>query len=179
VCSVAVVIGSWYWMQIIHECGHAGAAMLTGGRVTRLVLPFVSFSRTDVDPNTHPLIVAWGGALVGASLPLVLWIAAAKLYAPIAGILGYFAGFCLVANGAYIGVGSFNSTGDTGEMLLRGASLWQLWLFGLACVPLGLWIWHVLLNRVRARGGELRQSASRPLAALVFLGTGLTVVALA
>jgi hypothetical protein len=57
-------------------------------------------------------------------------------------LLRFFAGFCLIANGAYIGVGSFDRIGDCDEMLRHGSPIWHLWLFGAATMPLGLWLWH-------------------------------------
>jgi hypothetical protein len=56
----------------------------------------------------------------------------------------FFAGFCLVANGAYMGVGSFSGMGDAGELVRYGAPRWTLIVFGLACVPLGLSLWNGL-----------------------------------
>jgi hypothetical protein len=57
-------------------------------------------------------------------------------------LLRFFAGFCLIANGAYIGVGSFEGAGDAGDLVRHGAALWQLWTFGLVTAPLGLLLWH-------------------------------------
>ena len=48
----------------------------------------------------------------------------------------------LIANGLYLGVGSFYRIGDAGDLLRHGAAAWQLWLFGAASVPLGLWLWN-------------------------------------
>src|SRR5262249_29706705 len=61
---------------------------------------------------------------------------------PGAFVARFFAGFCLIANGAYIGVGSFVGAGDCGEMLRQGSSAWVLWLFGVVAAPLGLWLWN-------------------------------------
>ena len=61
---------------------------------------------------------------------------------PGAFVLRFFAGFCLLANGAYIAFGSFDRVGDCGEMLRHGSSLWSLWLFGAVTMPAGLWLWH-------------------------------------
>ncbi len=61
---------------------------------------------------------------------------------PGAFVLRFFAGFCLLANGLYIGVGSFDRVGDCGEILRYGSAAWQLWLFGLATAPVGSWLWH-------------------------------------
>jgi hypothetical protein len=55
-------------------------------------------------------------------------------------VLRFFAGFCLIANGLYIGLGSFHAIGDCGDMLRNGSQPWQLWVFGLATAPLGLFL---------------------------------------
>ena len=54
----------------------------------------------------------------------------------------FFAGFCLIANGAYLGVGSFAGIGDAGELLRLGMSVPMLWGFGLLVFPAGLLVWH-------------------------------------
>ncbi|MCG3181798.1 MAG: hypothetical protein BIFFINMI_04207 [Phycisphaerae bacterium] len=54
----------------------------------------------------------------------------------------FFTGFCLIANDAYLGAGAFEGVSDAGDLLRHGASAWQLWAFGAATVPLGLWLWH-------------------------------------
>jgi hypothetical protein len=77
-------------------------------------------------------------------IPLLLWGIAAAVRWPGAFVLRFFAGFCLIANGIYIGTGSFDSIGDCSEMLRHGSSMWQLWLFGLLTVPAGLLLWHRL-----------------------------------
>jgi hypothetical protein len=117
-------------------------AWATGGHVERVVLHPLAISRTDVSPNPNPLMVVWAGPQIGTLLPLVLWSSAAALRMPGAFILRFFAGFCLVANGAYIGIGSFWEIGDSGDMLRSGSAPWQLWLFGAIAIPLGLMLWH-------------------------------------
>ena len=66
---------SWLGMQAIHELGHVVAAWLTGGEVVRVVIHPLAISRTDVTPNPAPLIVAWGGPIVGAAVPLLVLVA--------------------------------------------------------------------------------------------------------
>jgi hypothetical protein len=129
-------------MQAVHEFGHVGGAWLTGGRVARVVLHPLTISRTDLADNPRPLAVVWAGPAVGALLPLGLWLAAAAARVPGAFVLRFFTGFCLLANGLYIGVGAFDGVGDCGEMLRHGSEPWQLWLFGAATAPVGLWLWH-------------------------------------
>jgi hypothetical protein len=141
---VSTILGSWLGMQAVHESGHVLGAWLTGGRVVRVVLNPLDISRTDLDENVNPrpLAVVWAGPIVGAAAPLILWAAAAWARLPGAFVLRFFAGFCLLANGLYIGIGSFRQVGDCGELLIYGSQLWHLWLFGAVTAPLGLWLWH-------------------------------------
>ena len=131
-------------MQAVHEAGHVTGAWLTGGSVTRVVLHPLAISRTDVSPNPHPLLVAWAGPMVGVVLPLIaagVWRLANLRYKALA---SFFAGFCLIANGLYIGAGSFAAIGDAGDLLRHGAPQIALLTFGSVSTALGLWIWHGL-----------------------------------
>ena len=138
----STVLGSWLGMQAVHEFGHVCGAWLTGGRVARVVLHPLTISRTDLADNPSPLAVVWAGPAVGVLLPLLLWLLATGVRMPGAFVLRFFAGFCLLANGLYIGVGAFDRVGDCGEMLRHGSQPWQLWLFGAIAAPIGLWLWH-------------------------------------
>jgi hypothetical protein len=142
VLILSTLLGSWLGMQAIHECGHAVGAWLTGGSVARMVLHPLTISRTDLADNPDPLVVVWAGPVVGVAAPLLVWAVAAAAGLPGAFVLRFFAGFCLLANGLYIGVGSFDRVGDCGEMLRHGSPMWHLWLFGLLTAPPGLWLWH-------------------------------------
>ena len=138
----SILPGSWLGLQAVHELGHVAGAWLSGGRVAQVVLHPLTISRTDLAENPQPLLVAWAGPLVGVLLPLIAWGVAAALGVPGAFVPRFFAGVCLVANGAYIGAGSFDGVGDCGVMLRSGSPIWHLWLFGLAAVPLGFGLWH-------------------------------------
>ena len=131
-------------MQAVHELGHVIGALLTAGRVERVVLHPLKISRTDLADNPKPLIVAWAGPIIGALLPLLLWSFAGAVRLQGVYVLRFFAGFCLLANGIYIGVGSFAGIGDCGDMLRYGSAMWQLWLFGIVTAPPGLFLWHGL-----------------------------------
>ena len=139
---VSVLLGSWLGMQAVHESGHVLGAYLTGGRVAKVVLHPLTISRTELSDNPRPLLVVWAGPVLGVLLPLTLWGIATCLRLPGAFVLRFFAGFCLIANGAYIAGGSFDRIGDCGEMLRHGSAPWHLWLFGAATVPAGFWLWH-------------------------------------
>jgi hypothetical protein len=139
---IGSVLGlSWLLMQAVHESGHVAAAWITGGKVTKVVLHPLAISRTDVEPNPQPLIVAWGGPVVGITAPFAMWGIAATTRASITFLARFFAGFCLLANGIYLGVGSIGGIGDAGDILRHGSPIWMLWLFGLATAPTGLWLW--------------------------------------
>jgi hypothetical protein len=63
------------------------------------------------------------------------------------------AGFCLIANGAYIGMGVAWPVGDARVLLAHGASRVQIAGFGLVGVCAGFWIWHRVSARMGFGGG--------------------------
>jgi hypothetical protein len=153
-------------MMAFHEFGHIVAAKLTGGIVVRIVLHPAAISRTDVSPNPSPLIVAWAGPVLGCLIPIVgaLVICCLKnlngVRSPrpgeqalgerlarrsaISSLSQFFAGFCCVANGAYLGLGVFDRVGDAGEILNAGTPQWMLIVFGLTAFASGMTLWHRL-----------------------------------
>jgi hypothetical protein len=162
------VLGSWLGMQVVHESGHVLAGWLTGGRIDRVVLNPLTISRTNVSQNSSPVTVIWAGPIVGVMAPFLLWQVANRARLPDAFVVRFFAGFCLVANGLYIGVGSFGQVGDCGEMLRHDSAIWQLWLFGIVTVPVGFWLWHgqgLCFGFGHAQGRVSRTAAYRSLAA--------------
>src|SRR4051794_23984927 len=101
----STLLGSWLGMQAVHELGHVVGTWATGGKVNRVVLSPTTISRTDVSNNVRPLVVAWAGPLIGVILPLLIWSGMEAARMPTAFVLRFFAGFCLIANGLYIGLG--------------------------------------------------------------------------
>lgn len=171
---VVTLLASWLGMQQVHESGHVLTAWWTGGAVERVVLNPVSFSRTDLVSNPSPLAVAWGGPVFGVLFPLAVWGLAEKLRVSSAFLLRFFAGFCLIANGAYLGFGAWDRIGDCGELLRHGAENWQLWAFGAVTIPTGLRLWH----RQATSFGIGREPA--PVSPRLFLGAlGVLAVLLA
>src|SRR5882724_7745741 len=112
VLITAMVLCSWLGMMIVHEGGHVLGAWATGGKVKQVVLTPIGFSRTDFSSNPHPLIVVWAGPIIGSIAPLIAFAIAPAARVRWAYLLRFFAGFCLVANGAYIGAASFDQIGD-------------------------------------------------------------------
>ena len=151
---------SWLAMQTVHEFAHVLGAWATGAEVTKVALhPFI-FSRTDLGENPHPLAVVWSGPIVGAALPLLAYLLAKACRFPGIYLFRFFAGFCLIANGAYIAFGPGTGPADTGVMMRYGSPRWLMVLFGLLTVPLGLYLWH---NQGKHFGlGEANGQVSRP-----------------
>ncbi|MGI9517024.1 MAG: M50 family metallopeptidase [Pirellulaceae bacterium] len=141
---ISLVALSWYLMQAVHEFGHVAAALFSGGTVQRVVLSPLEISRTDVEPNPWPGLVVWAGPLVGCLLPLVVWLCAGRVPELVSKSLQFFAGWCLIANGGYIGLGTVERIGDCGEMLRTGTPPGVMVGFGLATVAAGLYLWHRL-----------------------------------
>jgi len=133
---------SWLAMQAVHECGHVLHAWWSGGTVVEVVLHPTAFSRTDVAPNPRPVFERWGGPVWGCAIPLALWLVVRRLARPCDYLPRFFAGFCLIANGAYLAGGSFGRIGDAGDLLRHGVPQWQLIAFGVAAVLAGLLLWH-------------------------------------
>jgi hypothetical protein len=116
---------------------------LTGGEVIKVALHPLIVSRTDLGQNPHPLAVVWAGPLIGSGLPLLVYALAVAFRWPGLPLFRFFAGFCLIANGVYIGIGWLLADGaDPWVMTENGSPIWVLVAFGLLAAPLGLYLWH-------------------------------------
>jgi hypothetical protein len=140
---------SWLGMQIVHELGHVLGAWATGGTVVHVELKPWTISRTGVSPNPQPLVEIWAGPVIGVLLPATLWLAARVARLSWDYLLRFFAGFCLVANGCYIGCGVFLPVGDAADILRLSPARWPLGLFGIVTVVSGLALWNGLGERFR------------------------------
>ena len=168
----------WLAFMATHELGHVIAGLSTGGSVSKVVVHPLSISRTDLSPNPSPLITVWAGPIIGVSLPLIIWGVFWRFKIPGDYLARFFAGFCLIANGAYIGIGSFENIGDAGDMMKHGSPIWLLWLFGIVIVPIGFLIWHRLgakfgLGESNGKVDEWAAYASLGLFTVLFLATFL------
>jgi hypothetical protein len=162
---------SWLAMMALHEFGHVLHAWLSGGTIDTVVLHPLAISRTDVSPNPHPLFVAWGGVTWGCLLPLGLWTAVRRLARRYCYLAAWFAGFCLIANGAYLTAGAVLPDGDDGGVLLaHGAARWQLFAFALPAVGAGLYLWNGLGPHFGLTGkGEVDRKAAIAIAAALLI----------
>lgn len=153
-----------------HEFGHVLGGVVTGGTIRRVILHPLAISRTDVSPNPYPAIVVWMGPLTGCVLPLCLaWLCRHRA-AVVSNSLRFFTGFCVIANGAYIAIGSFQHIGDCREMHATGTPLWVMLAFGTMTIPPGFFIWHKL--------GSLSEFFSKPQLISVSQTAGLCAVVL-
>jgi hypothetical protein len=144
VLIVATLALSWLGTQAVHEFGHVLGARFCGGQVAKVMLHPATISYTNLAENPNPLLVTWMGPLVGIALPLVAFAIARCARLPGWYLIQFFAGFSIVANGAYLAFGSFNSVGDAGDLLRHGTPIVLLWLFGLITIPIGFWLWNGL-----------------------------------
>jgi hypothetical protein len=169
---VSVLGLSWLSMMAVHELGHVLNAALSGGTVTGVVLSPLEISRTDVAPNPHPQFVAWGGAVWGTVIPVVVLLAARKGFRRYTWLAAFVAGFCSIANGLYLAAGSMSGIGDAGDLLRHGAARWQLVAFGLPVAAVGLWFWNGLGPHFRfgVPGGNVdrKMAAAAGLAGIAF-----------
>ncbi|CAN5479136.1 hypothetical protein BH10PLA1_BH10PLA1_14830 [soil metagenome] len=139
----------WLAMTAIHEAGHVLGAKASGGVVNRVVWGPVSLSRTDVYPNPNPRLVTWAGPAFGALAPLLLeWLGRRSRFA---NLLGVLAGFCLIANGAYLASGVIYPVGDARDLIHLGTRRWVLLAAGMPMCVVGLLIWHKVSPRFRLR----------------------------
>jgi len=162
---LSLLLLCWLGMQSVHELGHVLAALWQDTPIEHVDLHPLRISRTDVAPGGKTRLVVWAGPLLGSLLPVLLWrglvwlermvlfrTAAAQKktghsdaeasQSHLAAALRFFAGFCLIANGAYIGTGVFDPAGDALDLIHLGESPLLLALFGACCLPAGFWIWH-------------------------------------
>lgn len=138
---VSMLCLSWLMMMFVHESGHVLGAFCSGGRVRQVVWHPAVISRTDVQPNPHPLVEVWAGPVIGSLVPLLVAGGASLVRARAAYLFWVVAGFCLIANGGYIGVGAFQPVGDACELIAGGTPKWVMAAFGTVGVVVGFWIW--------------------------------------
>ncbi len=151
---IPAVLLCWLAMMAVHEAGHVLHAVISGGRVTHVVLHPLRISRTDVSPNPHPLFVIWGGFLWGVLLPLVFRPATPRRFRLARFLAAFFAGFCLIANGGYLAAGAFFPAGDTRVLRGAGVSPLTMGILGVISLACGLYCWHRLDSSVSGSGRD-------------------------
>lgn len=135
---------SWYAMQAAHEAGHVLHALVSGGKVVDIRVPLLGFSLTRVHPNLSPHFVVWGGLIWGMVIPIAMHAIALAARWRWRYLLRFFAGFCLIANGAYMAAGWRADAGDAADLVRHGSPAWLLTALGTIAVGVGLAYWHNL-----------------------------------
>lgn len=137
--------------MMVHELGHVAMAHVMGLKVAEVVwgpvgpLPGAGeLSHTFLMDHPRPAAVVWAGFVVGCGLPLVMWAIAGWTRWQWSSLPRFFAGFCLVGNGAYLAAGWLEPTTDGGELARGGVPVWLMVMLGLILVAAGLAIWHRL-----------------------------------
>jgi hypothetical protein len=151
---------AWLGMMLVHEAGHVLHARFSGGVVERVNVPLIGFSETFYVVNPRPAFVAWGGPVWGCVIPLMLLAALTPAPRILRDAARFFAGFCLVANGAYLGVGWTVRAGDAADLLRHGTPVAMLIAFGVCTFASGLYLWHRL--RLAARRSPAPRVAATP-----------------
>lgn len=173
---VASLVTYWLLMMPLHELGHVLHALATGGRIVRVVLHPLAFSRTDVSPNPSPLVVVWGGPLWGTLLPIGIWVVWKLTRLPGAKWIQGLAAFCGIANGLYIASGAFISAGDTEDLLRLHVPAWVLMVAGVPAVAIGFWIAHRMGRHLGL--AELPSRTARSYACVASAGVVITATAM-
>jgi hypothetical protein len=144
----ACLLAWWWLMMAVHELGHVLGCLVTGARIEAVILWPWTISATLRSGSHHPRLDTWAGRVIGALLPLTLWLACRRRSGP-GRWPGGWAGFCLVANGVYLGAGWIDLVGDAGDLRRLGTPVWALVGSGVIGVGTGLLLWHHLLAGMR------------------------------
>tara|TARA_R110002020_G_scaffold106298_1_gene247412 strand:+ start:264 stop:806 length:543 start_codon:yes stop_codon:yes gene_type:complete len=151
--GMIILILSWYGMEAVHEFGHVIHARVAGGTVNSVSIPLWGISCTHIKPNPYPVFVVWGGPIWGSLIPITFWLVVRKYFRQLffSNAVAFFAGFCCIANGAYLGFGWMDHVGDAGDLLREGVSVGWLIGFGMIACVSGLTIWHVWTKELRKK----------------------------
>jgi hypothetical protein len=157
-CAVAVLtVAAWWWtMEAVHESGHVLGCLVSGAHVERVVLWPWTFSETVRSGSRAPLVDTWAGPLFGMVAPIAIWGACRPWLRRGRGTwfadrLAGWVGFCLLANGVYLGTAPIVAAGDTRDLIYLGVPAWVLAVVGGVGCAAGLGWWHVVLEGMRRR----------------------------
>ena len=148
--AISTVVAWWWLMMAIHEIGHVLGSLVSRATIESVTLWPWTISQTMRSGSHAPLIDTWAGPLLGMVLPALIWLICCRQQR-ITGWIGGWVGFCLVANGVYLSAGWIESAGDAADLVHLGMPVWSLIAVGGTSVSLGLWCWHVLIARRRAK----------------------------
>ena len=140
--ALAFLYACWLGMLALHEFGHVFNAHVVGAQVKEVIIPRLGFSQTVIGHNPATQFVGWGGATMGCIIPLMACGLARLFTRRVPGALRFFTGFCLIANGAYMGLGWLGGANDSADLVKHGESPVKLIFFGVSATFVGLLLWH-------------------------------------
>src|SRR5690606_36868535 len=91
-----LLITAWCVMVLSHEIGHLLGGWLGGGTLRQADLRPWALPHSRFEPDPHPLLTLWAGAIFGAVFPLAIAAAVRRDW------VSFIAHFCLLANGCYL-----------------------------------------------------------------------------
>lgn len=154
--GITLTIMAWWWlMMAVHEFGHVLGCFVSGATIEYVTLWPWTISQTMRSGSHSPLVDTWAGPLVGMVAPLMIWICCRRF--KVGDWIGGWTGFCLIVNGVYLAAGWIESAGDAADLVHLGMPVWLLIVVGSVAGGLGLWCWHIILDR--RRGGPTETEA--------------------
>jgi hypothetical protein len=140
---VALCVIAWWPMMAVHELGHIIGSLFSGAKIEKVILWPWTISQTIRSGSNAPAVDTWFGPLFGALAPLLVYLPFRRKQSLASRLLGFFCGFCLIANGVYLGLGWVDEVGDAGDLIRLGTN--PVWLFsiGTLFVISGLYVWHL------------------------------------
>jgi hypothetical protein len=117
---------------ILHESGHALATLLTGGKISSLVINPLGWSYVVYESSIlpQPLFTAWGGILFSTIASIILLWIALQFQNPYWVFIGFVGIFILLSNGMNFMMGLIYSTGDPALLYEYGVPIWIILLVG-------------------------------------------------
>ncbi|MEM7755820.1 MAG: M50 family metallopeptidase [Planctomycetota bacterium] len=174
VWAVSLIACSWPVINWTHEVGHVLSAELTGGEVSRVVPDPRTFARTEYAANPTPLAVVWSGPVTGTIAGVLLALALLARRGRVLGCtVALLGATCLLANGAYIGLGAINPIADTEVMSRLGVPRWGMAVFGIPVAVAGRAVMVASIGRLRGAPAPRREVA------WVTVGTNTLLIGLA
>lgn len=132
----------WWQMQTVHELGHILAALSLNEQIAEINLHPLQLSHTLLESHHYSTIFLWSGPLFGVLLPFALWQLSCFYKRDWSHVLRFYAGFCLIANGAYLGSAAISAVGDAKDLLNQRVPDYYLFTFGAITIPVGFWLWN-------------------------------------
>lgn len=97
----------------------------------------------------------------------------------ITGPITFVAGLCLIANGAYLGLGWIDRIGDAGDMMRHGTPIYIMIVFGILGTTAGFALWHTLGPALGVKQLTIQDAKQLATTSLIILAIGFLITAVA